>query len=161
MLKTSTCLFFAVISIIGCAPAAVSTTPTTAPAPSPTVAEVAPAAPAVVEAPSDLVIPDAGGCSEPLPADDPRCPEEVLLAAALSFLDTTVARFDGMEVESVEYDPAEVLEEARQDPRFRQILASADAEPADGVLGAEEVRAAELQVLEIVEARYAALTQTR
>lgn len=165
MLKTSTSLFFAVISIIGCAPSAATTNvpavPLSASAPvdSPRPSATPAPAPSVV-ALEDAAVPVAGACDEPTPADDPRCPSEVLLAAALSYLDTTVAQFDGTYVEAVEYDPEDVLSEARADPRFRQILAAADVEPTDGRLGPAEAREAERQVLEIVDARYAAVTQT-
>ena len=116
-------------------------------------APVAPAPVMAVEGP----LPTAGDCpGVALDADDPRCPVEVIGAAATSWLDKTTAVFDGVQMHVVEYDPVEITAEAQRDPAFARLLADADSEPRDGILDGAEARVVEARVLEHIDARHAA-----
>ncbi len=113
-----------------------------------------PAPPAV----ADLLVPAVDGCrGDESTTDDSRCPDEVVIAAAMSWLGKTTAVFDGVHMELVEYDPVEVRAEAESDATFRRLLADADASPRDGHLDGAEARALEERVLALLDARYAAL----
>ncbi|MEM6994261.1 MAG: hypothetical protein AAF721_27345 [Myxococcota bacterium] len=106
---------------------------------------------------ADLVMPQVDGChGDESTADDSRCPDEVVVAAALSWLGKTTAIYNGVEMELVEHDPELVRAEAEQDVAFRQMLAAADAAPRDGRLDGAEARQLEEQVLSRLDARLAA-----
>ena len=106
---------------------------------------------------ADLDLPEAAECGDAmLTPEDARCPNEILHAAALSWLGKTTAVFDGIEVELIEYDPAEIRAEAERDGAFRRMLAEADAAPRDGRLDGAEARHLEQCVLERIDAQYAA-----
>ena len=101
-------------------------------------------------------LPAAADCAtEELSDDDPRCPADVVLAAAMSWLDKTTAVFDGVEMHIVEHDPVEIALEAQGDPEFSRLLTEADTAPRDGVLDGAEARVLESRVLEHIDARHA------
>lgn len=135
----------------GCvhAPAATPSASPVAAVPAPVLEPAAPVA--------DLDLPEAAECGDAmLTPEDARCPGEIVHAAALSWLGKTTAVFDGVDVELIEYDPAEIRSEAEQDVAFRRMLADADATPRDGRLDGAEARHLEQQVLERIDAQYAA-----
>lgn len=106
---------------------------------------------------ADFDLPEAAECGDAmLTPEDARCPNEILHAAALSWLGKTTAVYDGVEVELIEYDPAEIRAEAEQDGTFRRMLADADAAPRDGRLDGAEARDLEQRVLDRIDAQYAA-----
>lgn len=106
---------------------------------------------------SAMELPAVGGCSESdVTDDDDRCPEQIVHAAAMSWLGKTTAIYDGVRVEVLEYDPAEVRAEAQRDVMFREMMAAADAAPTDGQLDGAEARILEASVLDHIDARYAA-----
>ena len=119
-------------------------------------------APAPIEAPAPAAdlddaateLPAAGGC-DAAPEGDPRCPDEVLTAAALSYLDKTVAEFDGQTMKVIAYDHDALLAEAYADRGFRRLLQHADVAPADGVLDHAEARTLEAAVFALLEAKLA------
>ena len=145
---------------------ACSLPPSGAPSPAPTAVPSAypEVAPAPIEAPAPAAdldlhdtaidLPAAGNC-DAAPEADPRCPDEVLTAAALSYLDKTVAEFDGRTMKVIEYDHDALLAEAYADPGFRRLLQHADVAPADGVLDHAEARTLEAAVLSLLEAKVA------
>jgi hypothetical protein len=140
-------------AVMGCATASprdlssaypeVAPAPVEAPAPATDLPEAVPAA-----------LPEVGGC-DAAPELDPRCPADILAAAALSWLDKTVAEFDGTTMRVIEYDRDALLGEAFADAGFRRLVQLADAAPADGVLDHAEARDLEGAVLRLCEARMA------
>ena len=141
------------VASFGCAASSASEIPSAYPEAATVVPEQAP--PPVVDLPAmDPALPQAGAC-EAAPVDDPRCPADVLAAAALSYLDKTVAEFDGTSMRVIEYDRDALLTEAMADEGFRRLVQLADATPADGVLDHIEARDLESAVLRVCEARVA------
>lgn len=100
-------------------------------------------------------MPAAADCSSDGVEPDARCPEEILVSAAMSWLGKTAAEFDGTTMVVVEHDPELLLQEAHEDPDFRRMLVDADVGPSDGQLDRDEALAVEARVLAAVEARYA------
>lgn len=112
-------------------------------------AEVGPAA----HAERSVAMPAAAACETE--GASTRCPEEILLSAAMSWLDKTSAEFDGTTMVVVEHDPELLMEEAHEDPAFCRFLVDADVGPSDGELDRAEALAVEARVLQALEARYA------
>ncbi len=140
------------LAVIGCATAPTSSLSSVVPAPA--------AAPAPVQEPIvapeavPTAVPEAGAC-DAAPQLDPRCPADVLAAAAMSWLDKTVAEFDGTTMRVIEYDRDALLEEAFADAGFRRLVQVSDATPTDGVLDHAEARELEAAVLRLCDARVA------
>lgn len=133
--------------------AATGCTGTVAPAPAATLSPEAAVVEGMPSAPHRAfeVLPAAAPCNEAAPADDDRCPSEVLHAAAMSWLGKTAAEFDGMQMHVIEYDEDELQAEARADAAFAELLVSADVAPRDGQLDHVEARAVESRVLSLVD----------
>jgi hypothetical protein len=152
MRSTGLALLGLLLATVGCAQTAPqelsSAYPEVAPAPIEASASAADLDGAAAE------VPAAGRCDTP-PQTDPRCPEEVLTAAALSYLDKTVAEFDGRTMKIIAYDRDALLAEAFADAGFRRLLQHADVAPADGILDHAEARSLEASVLALLETRFA------
>jgi hypothetical protein len=143
----------ALVAAIGCATTSVQEAPSVY-AEVAAVAEQPPAPQPELEAPQPVVVPALGGC-DAAPAADPRCPLDVLTAAAMSYLDKTVAEFDGTSMRVIEYDREALLSEAMADDGFRRLVQLADAAPTDGILDHAETRELESAVLRLCDARVA------
>ena len=138
------------LATVGCATAPTTSLSSTVPQVAPAPIEVPIVAPAVVP----IEVPEAGAC-DAAPELDPRCPVDVLAAAAMSWLDKTVAEFDGTTMRVIEYDRQALLDEAFADDNFRRLVQLSDAAPADGVLDHREARELEAAVLRLCDARMA------
>lgn len=140
------------LAVVGCAAAPTSSLSSVAPEPAPEPAPALVHEPIVTPEPVPEVVPEVGGC-DAAPELDPRCPADVLAAAAMSWLDKTVAEFDGTTMRVIEYDRDALLQEAFADAGFRRLVQISDATPADGVLDHAEARALEAAVLRVCDAR--------
>ena len=143
----------ALVAVVGCATSSAQEIPSVYPEVA-AVPEQAPAPLPDLEAQEPVVVPALAAC-DAAPAADPRCPVDVLTAAAMSYLDKTVAEFDGTSMRLIEYDREALLSEAMADDGFRRLVQLADAAPADGVLDHTETRDLEAAVLRLCEARVA------
>jgi hypothetical protein len=143
----------ALVAAVGCATSSVQEVPSAYPDVA-TVPEQPPAPQLDLETPQPVVVPALGACDAAPPAD-PRCPVDVLTAAAMSYLDKTVAEFDGTSMRLIEYDRDALLSEALADDGFRRLVQLADAAPTDGILDHAETRELESAVLRLCDARVA------
>ena len=135
-----TCRLFVVPVLLLAACAQQAPAPSVVPAPQPHP---------IVELPSEPVAACTGFelASTKQPPAEASDADALLVASAMSYLGKTVARFDGTSMELIEYDRAELLDEAFADPQFCALASAADVEPRDGVLTVDEASTLEASVL--------------